>query len=374
MRVLYPIILYTMVLTLFSELHSVKIRNGATITYQKKDWLFYSALALGLAVFVGLRTKYNDTSAYIHSYQMLNETFDWGRIHYKLGSNPGFNLVSMFLRSRHASAQSFLMVFALATVLIYLWFIRKYTHSIGFSVFLFLSLGVYTFAMAAIKQTLAVAFCLVATDRAIRKKYIPFVFWVLVASTFHPYALMYLVVPLLSFQPWSSRTVILLIATGIAGISLQLLIGTIVNITTLLGEEYSEMSFQGNGVNVFRFLVVSVPVVLSFFVKDRIREYDSRAMNIIINLTMVNMMIMFIALFGTAIYFGRLANYFLFFQTISLPFIIRQFDSRNRSVLTIGAIIGYSIYFIYAHAFLYGGFDGQLKYITLSQYLSELFS
>ena len=373
MSFLYPVIIYSFILTLFSEFRSKKEWNGSMITYRKKDWLFFTVMAVGLAIFVGLRTKYNDTSSYIRSYNMLRESLDLGSIDYRIGSNPGYRIVTLFLRSRHASPQTFLMVYALLTVLIYLWFIRKYTNSIVFSVFLFLTLGVYTFTMAAIKQSVAVALCLIATDRAIRKKYVAFIFWIIIATLFHPYSLMFLAVPLLSFRPWSRRTMILLFITMVVGFSLKLLIGTIVNITTMLGEEYSESSFQGNGVNIFRFLVVSVPVVLSYFVKNRIQELDDRAMNIIINLTMVNMSIMFVALFGTANYFARLANYFLIFQTLSLPFIIQQFDSNNRFLLTLGALVGYCSYFYYSNVILYGGFDSLFDRITLSQYLSDLF-
>jgi hypothetical protein len=39
--------------------------------------------------------------------------------------------------------------------------------------------------MAAIKQCTAMAFCLLATDRAINKKYIMFVLYVLAGSLFH---------------------------------------------------------------------------------------------------------------------------------------------------------------------------------------------
>ena len=42
---------------------------------------------------------------------------------------------------------------------------------------------------------------------------------------------------------------------------------------------------------------------------------------------------MFIALFGTANYFARLANYFLIFQTLALPWMLSYFDYKSKKTL-----------------------------------------
>ena len=63
----------------------------------------------------------------------------------------------------------FLMVFAIVTYSIYIWFIHKYSTDFLMSIFLFMCL-VFTFPLAAIKQCVAVAFCLLAVDKAINKK------------------------------------------------------------------------------------------------------------------------------------------------------------------------------------------------------------
>ncbi|WRK55994.1 EpsG family protein [Coprobacillaceae bacterium CR2/5/TPMF4] len=95
-----------------------------------------------------------------------------------------------------------------------------------------------------------------------------FVLWVLIASTFHPYSLMYLIIPFLNFEPWSGKTYLFLIIFLIIGLSLQPLLGTVVDITTMLGEEYDATTFTGEGINIFRLAVVWVPVVISFLRED----------------------------------------------------------------------------------------------------------
>ena len=83
-----------------------------------------------------------------------------------------------------------------------------------------------------------------------------------------------------------------------AGFLLRPLIGTVVNITTLLGEEYTVSSFTGEGVNIFRVLVCNVPLVLSYIYRKKLFSDSSKAENLIVNLTMLNGAIMFVGLFG----------------------------------------------------------------------------
>ena len=232
-------------------------------------------------------------------------------------------------------------------------------------------MGCYTFAMAAIKQCVAVAFCLVGIDRLLREKKISFVFWILLASTFHPYSLMYLIAPFLMFKPWTNKTYILLAVFGLIGLGIQPLLGTVVDITMMLGEEYDAATFTGEGINIFRLAVVWVPVIVSFFVRKYLREANTKKDNLILNLTILNAEIMFIGLFGTANYFGRLANYFLIFQALCLPHLFNGFTTRSKKIITIICVICFLLYFYYSNV-INQNFDSQFNYVPAIGYLSTL--
>jgi hypothetical protein len=79
-------------------------------------------------------------------------------------------------------------------------------------------------------------------------------------------------------------------------------------------------------------------------------------------------MIMFIGLFGTANTFARLANYFLIFQTISLPYLISLMSKTNRRLLTGMAVVLFSIYFLYSNS-IHGGVG---SFMSLSDYLKQI--
>ena len=363
----------SMLLVLFSERHSAyEISNFGEKTYIRKEKLLFFIMAAYMSIFVGLRTFYNDTGTYRGIYNSLSANLNlFERMDWAIGSNPGFMLTNRVLKHLGFSVQSFTMFYAVITVGIYLWFIHKYSTDLVLSIFLFYTMGCYTFTMAAIKQCIAVAFCLVAVDRELNGERKKFFFWILLATTFHPYSLMYLIVPFLFFSPWTNRTFYLLGIFFVAGIALQPLLGTVVSITSMMGEEYDVASFQGEGVNVYRLGVIWAPVLLSALGYKFFRQSTGKTMNLALNLTMLNAEIMFVALFGTANYFARLANYFLFFQCISLPWIIQTLNERSKRLITLLVIMMYSAYFYYANA-INQVFDKLFNAITFSAYLKEL--
>lgn len=371
MTKLIPITLFSIVMAYLShrssEYYTVENKYG------RKDWLFFTIMAVGMILFVGLRTSYNDTGTYLTAYKGIKpdvgilDGIKWTEI----GGNPGFVVTNRILVRLGAAPQTFLMVYAIATVSTYLWFVRKYTCNLPLSIFMLITFAGYTFTLAAIKQCMAMALCLVATDRAINKKYFSFAIFVLLASLYHPYALMYLAVPFLTFRPWSYKTAFMIGAFALIGISLQSLLGGLLNITDMMGEEYDAASFQGEGVNPFRLMAVSVPVILSFLARDSIAREGDKKQYLILNLTMLNAEIMFVALFGTANYFARLANYFLPFQAITIPWLFTHFDSRSKRFITIAAVVCYSFFFVYSFSIV-ETFDRGYFSISFWDYLEML--
>lgn len=366
-----PLFLTAIIMAPLAEAHSVK-RVGVPCEerYVKKDRFFFILLAIGFTLFVGLRTRYNDTGTYRAGYAGISPSWSsFGKIDWALGSNPGFSVMNLILRLLGVSTQGFVMFYALVTVSCYVWFIRKYTVSVWQTIILYLVACDFHLALAAIKQSVAIAICLVATDRMLRKKWISFVLLVLLASTFHPYALMYLVTPFLCYAPWTRRSYLMMAVFLLLGIAFRPFVGTIVDITTMMGEDYTVESFTGAGVNFLRFIVGMVPIVLSFIVRKKMRLSENKPLNLAMNLTMLHGVILFVALFGTANYFARLGEYFSVFTSLSLPWLLRHFELKTRRVLTFAAFVLYSIFFCYDLS-IHGAYDS----VTLWEYLKIIFT
>ena len=344
--------------------------------YVYKEKVFFIIIALVAAVFCGLRRGYNDTYNYRHLYEIVDVSqpffsdFSW-----KLSESFGFKIAYKAMAYLGWDVQIFLMLFAFFDVGAVFWFVFRHSRSLTLSVFLLFATGVYTFCFAAIMQCTATAFCLIGVDRYLKNRPLGFLLFVLIGCTFHTFCLVYLIVPFLVSPPWEQRTYGILLATVVAAILFTSFVRLVVGITSATGEVFTEGDFisSGIGVNIFRFLVTGVTAVLSYIVRDELRHSDDKLLNISVNLCIVQACIMFLGLFGTANYFARLANYFLIFQCLALPFLVdHYFESKRGELLSIknAMIVGYAGYFYYAEAVTNGGFDIMFSRVSLSSFLS----
>lgn len=373
---LLPVIFSTILLGFFS--HSFSTYDMRLQTYTKRNFFLWGILFCILVIFAGTRYNYNDTIVYIGVFEddIVPLSLDaLKRIDYSLGENPGFVIYQQMLKSIGFTSQSFIFLTSIITVGLFMWFIRKYTTDLFMSVYLFVIFGGYDFMLAGIKQSIAMALSAIAVDRIINNKKIPFVLWIVLASTFHPYALMYLICPFLFFKPWTRRTWVLLGIFAVFGMSFQLVLPQLVDITTLMGETYTIESFSMGGVNPLRAAVCCVSIFLSFIVRNKINEsfYD-RTNNMIINLAMLNGELMFVGMFGASLYTGRLANYFILFQLLAIPYLLKFINPRYKTLIYVSALIMFFLYSIYGNVYAHGidqSFDRLYHRYTLFEYLKQ---
>lgn len=340
----------------------------------RKERMLTAGLALILVFFCGLRIWGNDTAEYLEIYEYLVPPLEELTPEHEPSLSEGylFFYVGSWLKSMNFSKQDYLMFFAFITVIPYVLFVRRHSKNFVFGIFLMFATGFYTFSMAAIKQCTATALCLLAVNSYIDRKWIRYFLLVVAACLFHPYAIVYLLVPLMDFKPWTGRTFLYIVVFAGAGFFLESLLGTVLDITVLMGAKYDETSFVGEGVNVFRVMVSLVPLVLGFVYGKPLFEKNSRVENLMFNIAMMNGLIMFVGIFGTANYFARLANYFLPAQIIVLPNILLRANPKERKWLIPMCIVGYLGYFYYENAII-RPFDSGYAHMSFWDYIRTLF-
>lgn len=340
-----------------------------SIATRGKDRLCIICITAVLALFVGLRTYYNDTFVYITLYEKLAKfPAFWKSFQPELGANPGFMITQAWLKSMNISSQGFLLFFAIISIGASVYFLKTYSNSFVLSLFLFFATNAYTLSAAALKQSVAIAISLIAVKFALEKKWLIFAAFMFVAATFHPYVLMFTLVPLLTFKPWTSKTYIMLAVFLAAGFMLESLLGTIVDITSMIGDTYSETAFIGDGINIFRVLVANVPLFLTWMYQKTLFRNSTKTENLMVNLAMLNGAIMFVGMFGTAIYFSRMASYFTITQCVALPWILSKLSRKQKQFYTAIMVIGYCGFFVYANI-ISQSFDVNFSRITLLEYL-----
>lgn len=340
-----------------------------SIATRAKDRLCYFLIFAVLTLFVGLRTYYNDTLVYISSYERsVGFPAFWDSFNAELGANPGFTITQAWLKSNGISSQGFLLFFAAISVGCSVYFLKAYSNNFILSLFLFFATNAYTLTAAAVKQSAAIALSLIAVTFALKKKWFPFVVLMLLAATFHPYVLLFALVPVLTFKPWSRMTYIMLAVFVFAGFMLESLLGTIVDITSMIGDSYSEEAFIGEGINIFRVLVANVPLIMTFMYRRLLFQNSTKADNLMVNLAMLNGAIMFVGMFGTAIYFSRMASFFTIAQCVALPWILSKLPRDRKRFYSAAMIVGYCGFFVYANV-ISQSFDASFGRITLIEYL-----
>lgn len=348
-------------------------RKTASDIEKKKVEGIFLILVVVLGGFLGLRTSYNDTFAYRHLYELIRPFPEfWDTYSFSLSSDPGFMLCNGILKTLGVSTQSWLMIYALITIGLYVHFIKKQGTDLSVNIFLFFCVGAYMFVGAAIKQSLAAAICLCGIQFALDKKWIRYCLVVIVAMTFHAYAAIFFLVPFLMFKPWTSKTLFMIFATIGIAMSLQTLFGAIVDITASIGEGYTVEDFAQGGINVFRVIVCNASTLLALLYHKTLFEGTTRKENLFFNMSMVNGCIMFVGMFGTANYFGRLANFFVLAQVITLPWMINKFPQKIRMLIRGAMYVGYLLYFYYEYNVVYGKFSDVFSRITVSEFIQQL--
>lgn len=357
----------------FAAFIDARDRTDIRLWKERKEIRTTLLLGVALALFCGIRVWGNDTVTYLQIYDQIPRLSAL-RVEDlpSVAEGIGFYFLTSLLKTLHFTSQDYLMFYAFITAIPYTLFVHRYSGSMKMGVFLMFATGMYTFSMAAIKQCVATGICLMALPLALERRWGRYFLMMLLAAMFHPYSVIYLLVPFMMFKPWTIRTLICVILSLIAGFYLDSLIGTVLDITALMGASYNDDSFTGAGVNVFRVAVAFVPLLLASIYGRPLFRRSTEEEDLMFNLAMLNALIMFVGLFGTANYFARLANYFLPAQVITLPWLLNKTSPVDRAWLKPACIIGYMGYFYYEYGILHP-FDAEYAQISLFDYLTDLF-
>lgn len=338
---------------------------------------FFFMLILTLALPIALRRFYNDTGAYIDGF-MQADTLDVlirsGNLH--ILRNPAFRLYESLVRSFTDNYTIFFLFPAFFVQYSYMRFIRRHSPSLVLGLGLFLFLGTYTFSIAAMKQTLAMAILLYAVDALIDRRYGRFFLLVFIAFLFHTYAIAFLILPLFTNKPWSIRTFMLLGTVFFVMRNFNTVIESFLEFASESGKNISSSEIIGTAaINPIRVAVYAVTPLLALILSRYLfQERADRELQILVNMSLITVAIMSIGLVNAANMFARMGQYFEFGLICSLPWILRKsFEPRSARLMTGVALVCFFSYFCYANLVqIY--FDDHFGRYTVLQFIQSLFA
>jgi transmembrane protein EpsG len=326
------------------QIGKISFSYNSVLTAVKKNWsakTLYFLLLTAVILFSGLRTGYNDTSVYMHTFSI----FDSDGIKFSTLFEPygGFDLFQYFIKKYISNdPQALLIISAIIVNVIYLWFFSKHSKNFGLTILSYFVIGPYLFSMAGMKQIIAMSISLLAIDNMLQNKYSKFVMFLLLASTFHPYIVCLLIIPFFKNGLFDRKSIFTVAVAVLLTSNLELLLKLAVSI----GKNYTVDLLTNNTINPMRVVCESIPIIILFINRKILQTENNPLLNLGGNMLLVNAILIFMGLFFNPIYFGRIATYFASFSAITIPLMLNtiSLDFKNR---TLNILVYYVIFIIY---------------------------
>lgn len=349
--------------------------SGNVVVYHHPGRSFSIFLMIVLlTLLIGLRTDFNDTGAYISGFinaptfsEFIKEPKNLNLL-----QNPLFYGYTALFRKLTDNYHVYFMVSALLVTVPTIVSLRKLVDRELFPlvIFTYFTLGTYLFALAAMKQTMAMAISCCAIVALLERKYPKFFVLAILAGLTHAYAFALLVLPLLVARPWTTRTYIILAITLFLMLTFEESITRILEEANELGKSVdSSQVFSGEGMNLFRVAVYGVIPVTSLLYRRRLEPQMGRKEYLFLHMSIVSFMFMLLASIDGANIFGRMARYFEIGLVYMYPWTLQHlFSGKNRSVAKFVYVVCFFVFFAYG----YWDFSSGYHAITLLQFIKSL--
>ena len=331
-------------------------------------------LMLPLILLLGLRTGYNDTHAYVSGFQdalplseLLHQPEDL-----ELLGNPLFYLYTSAMRTLTDNVHIYFMVSSVFVVALMISFFCRIADNdtYALTMYAYLAMGTYFFALAAMKQTIAMAILCHSVLALRDKKRIRFWVLVFIAGLFHTYAWSFAILPLLTGRPWKIQTYAVVAATVFVMATFEETISAFLEYADALGKGASEeMVFSGEGMNMFRVVVYGIVPACSLIFRHILEPKMERKHHIMMHMSIVSFMFMLLASIDGANMFGRMARYFEVGTVYMFPWTIRNLFNRRSQIIAVGLFL--AAFFVFA-MYQYQSFDDAYRGITILEFLQSL--
>ncbi len=310
--------------------------------------LFFAFLSFALLVFfVGQRSWISDTTIYQAQYDENSGNLSQiGDMLFNLDYKGSMFYILMVLFKHFINGTYndwFTFLAAIQSIPIILLF-YKYSINYLYSVFLFISGSSLIWYTNGIRQFLAAALVLLFANNLINRKSLRFFIVVFFAFFIHSSAIFWIpVYYIVNYKPWSKKFIVYSIILAVALFLYS-------RSSYLSDTEYSYLTsgqYTFEGVNPLRVIVMSIPAILAFTQRVKIKGKTNPYIDLCINLSVITAECYIVGMFTSGIV-GRMPLYFQFFGFILLPWLIKNgFEEDMGKTINIVLIVMYFAYFYY---------------------------
>lgn len=330
----------------------VCVGNGV---YENRVNIFMALMTFSfLIVMIGLRSGMADTEAYIKHFQELPSTYsELTKVIMQSDDAQGFyffaGLIKVFISNDY---HVWLFILAMINGVCIALTLKKYSSNFAFSALLFILTGYFSWMYNGLKQFFVATIMFSVTSLILNKKIIPYMIVVLILILFHKTALIFIPIYfIVTGEAWNKRTLLfigfVLMAIVFAG-KFTNIFNDVVE-TTSYGKSMEVLRNTDDGTNIIRVLVESVPTIIAFIYRDKIKKISHPIIDLCINMSIMGAGIYVISvILSSGVMIARLSIYFTMYNLILLPWLISNlFDKNAKRLIYYVAIICYFAYFYY---------------------------
>lgn len=336
----------------FMEFLYLKTHKEQTIEKQtRKKWKYSIATSFPIFFIMAFRASNigNDTIGYIRQFnelkkinfdEMLNADFSlFGR----LRTEKGYLVFSKVISLISGNEIFFLAVVSFILLICVVRFLVINTDDPVLGIFLFFTIGLFSFMMTGIRQSLAMSICLLAFEEAKKRHLIRFLLLIFLAFSFHKSSIIFVIVYFMVNQKLTIiKTFLLFVATFV-------LIRYLEPIQNLFNETLDyDYSIEKTG-NGQMFLIIMVALLVFTLYKYRENVNQNKDMLVLYNMQILCVILWILRLFTRTV--ERPSYYFMFAILVLIPNSINKWIKQsNRRIITIVLIVLFSVLFIYRTA------------------------
>ena len=292
-----------------------------------------------LTLFAGSRSYHvgTDTENYTRKF---NIQLDIEYFRFSEGIELGYQALEYAILSVTNNYFWLLVITSLIVVYCYLRVIRRYSVNYWFSVFLYITLGIYTFFFNGLRQGLAMAIFTLAIPYLLEKKFILYLLICIIASLFHITALF--MIPFYFIVNLRIEPLYKILATFLGSLLISRLLVSYIASTNDRYEGYAQTSENAGGFLILLFYtIIMIAVIFSGYLY---KIKDIKFQKLMTFYASGVVFIMPLAMLGTNPSGPqRLLSYFTWSLVLIVPMVLKKINSVYIYIIVITILLTYFI-------------------------------
>lgn len=363
MKIYWFMLAWVIIFGMMSQMRSKYVCVGEE-RYEARTNLFMALVTFSVIIFfAGMRSNVADTTAYIkmfNEYPLFSEAGDV--ILDSSAREPGFRLFSILIKTYISDNYSiWLWIIAIISGICVMVPLYKYSCNFGASAFLFMASCQFTWMFNGMRQFLVASVIFVCTGLILRNKTVLYIVIVCILSTIHVSAL--ILIPMYFIakgEPWNKRTILFIGAIILAVVFADKFTNLLTDVveTTDYATSVKEFKDADDGTSVIRILVESVPIIIAFIYRNKIKDRLTPVIKLSINMSLIASGLYVISKVArSGVLLGRLPIYFSLYNLILLPWLIKNiFENKEKDLVYFVMIVCYIVFFYYQMFISWNGF------------------